>query len=551
MIVNYTSKKIIVIFIQALFLVLSSSFGYAQGINVQGLSEQLRENLGNRIEREHIFQNDTIEDEFMGISALLARFYARRNYYPAWITNYGPSPQVDALIRVIRQANREGLKPDEYNLGAIEDKLREIRRAQEMKTPINSSTLISLDILLTEAFLNYSSHLLDGRINPEKVGASWYPNRYEVDPVLLLQNTLETNTIEQTLSNLIPKDQRYVRMKQALAHYRDIAARGGWNSIPDGLKLKKGDRGTRIDTLRARLITEGYLDPYLSTNEDKFDDALEQAVIKYQASHGLKADGVVGRDTLASINIPVDERVRKIELNMERLRWLPKELGNRHVFINIPNFELDFVENDRTIITMRAVVGKYSDPSPILSSEITYLVLNPSWHVPPSIARSEIIPSLRNDPSYLAKNNIKVYKIVDGNRVEINPDTVDWTQVSGKNPNYKFRQRPGARNVLGRIKFIFPNPFDVYLHDTSSPELFGRSTRTFSHGCLRVQKPIELAEYLLQGDIEWTPEILASAINKRVERTVWLTEPVPIHIAYLTAWVDDYGSIQFRNDIYG
>jgi murein L,D-transpeptidase YcbB/YkuD len=420
-----------------------------------------------------------------------------------------------------------------------------------MKTPINSSTLISLDILLTEAFLNYSSHLLDGRINPEKVGASWYPNRYEVDPVLLLQNTLETNTIEQTLSNLIPKDQRYVRMKQALAHYRDIAARGGWNSIPDGLKLKKGDRGTRIDTLRARLITEGYLDPYLSTNEDKFDDALEQAVIKYQASHGLKADGVVGRDTLASINIPVDERVRKIELNMERLRWLPKELCNRHVFINIPNFELDFVENDRTIITMRAVVGKYSDPSPILSSEITYLVLNPSWHVPPSIARSEIIPSLRNDPSYLAKNNIKVYKIVDGNRVEINPDTVDWTQVSGKNPNYKFRQRPGARNVLGRIKFIFPNPFDVYLHDTSSPELFGRSTRTFSHGCLRVQKPIELAEYLLQGDIEWTPEILASAINKRVERTVWLTEPVPIHIAYLTAWVDDYGSIQFRNDIYG
>jgi murein L,D-transpeptidase YcbB/YkuD len=549
--VKYTSKAFILIFFQATALLWAINFGYTQNLHVQALSEQVREHIQSRIDKELLLPNTAVEDEYTFITSMLSRFYARRNYLLAWFNDDGPLPQVDALVSTIREANREGLRPDEYNLGTIEDKLREVRQAQEMNTMLDPSKLISLDLLLTEVFLTYGSHLLDGRINPEKIEAAWYPNRYEVDLVLLLQTAIESNTIEKTLLSLIPQDQMYTRMQKALARYRKISARGGWNSVPDGLKLKKGDSGARVQALRARLITEGYVDPILSNNINIFDDKLEQAVSKYQYNHGLKADGVVGRDTLASLNIPVDERVRQIELNMERLRWLPRDLGKRHVFINIPNFELDFVENDKTIITMRAVVGKYSNPSPILSSEINHIVINPSWHVPPSIATSEILPLLRKDPSYLAKNNIKVYKIVDGNRREINPETVDWTQVSEKNFNYKFRQRPGSKNVLGRVKFIFPNPFDVYLHDTSSPELFIRTTRTFSHGCLRVEKPIELAEFLLQSDPEWTPDNIVSAINKRGEKTVWLIEPIPIHIAYLTAWVDDDGSIQFRNDIYG
>ncbi len=549
--VKYTSKALILILVQAIAIIWTTNFGYTQGFKVEALSEQAREHLRNRIDKELQLTNNVNEDQFIYISALLTRFYARRNYLPAWINYDGTSPQIDALIKTIRESGRQGLKPDEYNLGAIENKLREFRQAQEKATPVYSSTLISLDLLLTEAFFTYCSHLLDGLVNPERIEAASYPNRYEVDLVFLLKTALESNTVEKTLSSLIPQDQMYIRMQKGLARYQDISARGGWNSVPDGPKLKKGDSGARVQALRRRLIAEGYLDQDLNTYNDLFDKDLEEAVLRYQNQQGFKADGVVGRDTIASLNIPVDERVRQIELNMERLRWLPRDLGRHHVFINIPNFELDFVENDKTVITMRAVVGKYSDPSPILSSEITYLVLNPSWHVPSSIATSEILPLIRKDPSYLARNNIKVYTIVDGNRREINPETVDWTQVSGKNHNYRFRQRPGSQNVLGRVKFIFPNPFDVYLHDTSSPELFGRSTRTFSHGCLRVQKPMELAEYLLQGDPEWTRETILGAINKRGERTVWLTEPIPIHIAYLTAWVDYNGSIQFRNDIYG
>jgi len=544
-------KALILIFVQTIALTWAYELGFAQDLNVQVLSEQVREHLQNRIETEFVLPDTAIEDEYTYTTSMLSRFYGRRNYLPAWISNDGPLTQVDALIKTIREANQEGLMPDEYNLGKIEDKLREIRQRKDTNTPIDPFTLVILDILLTEAFLTYSSHLLDGRVNPEKIEASWYPNRYEVDLVLLLQAALESNTVEESLRSLLPVDQRYIRMRQALRRYRDIAARGGWNSVPDGPKIKKGDSGARIQALRARFITEGYLVPGLSKNSEIFDDQLEQAISKYQDNHGLKVDGIVGRDTLASLNISVEERVRQIELNMERLRWLPKDLGKRYVLINIPNYQLEVVENGKPVMIMRAVVGKPSDPSPVLSSEITYLVLNPSWYVPSSIATSEILKELRTDSTYLAKNDIKVYKVEDGTRREINPATVNWTQVSEKNFNYKFRQRPGSKNVLGRIKFIFPNPFDVYLHDTSSPELFAKFVRSFSHGCMRVEKPIELAEFLMRDDAEWTRENILSAIDKRSEKTVWLPEPIPVNVVYLTAWVDENGSIQFRNDIYG
>ena len=546
-----TSKALIVIFVQTIALIWAYELGFAQDLNVQVLSEQVHKHLQNRIETEFVLPNTAIEDEYTYTTSMLSRFYGRRNYLPAWISNDGPLPQVDALIKTIREANHEGLMPDEYNLGKIEDKLREIRQRKDTNTPIDPSTLVSLDILLTEAFLTYGSHLLDGRVNPEKIEASWYPNRYEVDLVLLLQAALESNTVEESLRILIPEDQRYTRMRQALRRYRDIAARGGWDSVLDGPKIKKGDSGARIQALRARLITEGYLVPGLSKSREIFDDQLEQAISKYQDNHGLKVDGIVGRDTIASLNISVEERVRQMELNMERLRWLPKDLGKRYVLINIPNYQLEVVENGKPVMIMRAVVGKPSDPSPVLSSEITYLVLNPSWYVPSSIATSEILKELRTDPTYLAKNDIKVYKVADGTRQEINPDIVNWTQVSEKNFNYRFRQRPGSKNVLGRVKFIFPNPFDVYLHDTSSPELFAKFVRSFSHGCMRVEKPIELAEFLMRDDAEWTRENILSAIDKRSEKTVWLPEPIPVNVVYLTAWVDENGSIQFRNDIYG
>ena len=546
-----TSKALIVIFVQTIALIWAYELGFAQDLNVQVLSEQVHKHLQNRIETEFVLPNTAIEDEYTYTTSMLSRFYGRRNYLPTWISNDGPLPQVDALIKTIREANHEGLMPDEYNLGKIEDKLREIRQRKDTNTPIDPSTLVSLDILLTEAFLTYGSHLLDGRVNPEKIEASWYPNRYEVDLVLLLQAALESNTVEESLRILIPEDQRYTRMRQALRRYRDIAARGGWDSVLDGPKIKKGDSGARIQALRARLITEGYLVPGLSKSREIFDDQLEQAISKYQDNHGLKVDGIVGRDTIASLNISVEERVRQMELNMERLRWLPKDLGKRYVLINIPNYQLEVVENGKPVMIMRAVVGKPSDPSPVLSSEITYLVLNPSWYVPSSIATSEILKELRTDPTYLAKNDIKVYKVADGTRQEINPDTVNWNQVSEKNFNYRFRQRPGSKNVLGRVKFIFPNPFDVYLHDTSSPELFAKFVRSFSHGCMRVEKPIELAEFLMRDDAEWTRENILSAIDKRSEKTVWLPEPIPVNVVYLTAWVDENGSIQFRNDIYG
>src|SRR5574341_580509 len=261
---NPVLKALILIFVQIIALTWVYELGFAQDLNVQVLSKQVREHLQNRIDKELIQQNTAIDDEYSYTTSMLSRLYGRRNYLPAWISNDRPLPQVPALIKTISEANHEGLMPDEYNLGQIEDKLREIQKGKDTNAPIDPSTLVSLDILLTEAFLTYGSHLLDGRVNPEKIEASWYPSRYEVDLVLLLQAALGSNTGEESLRSLFPVDQRYIKMKQALSRYRDIAARGGWNSVPDGPKIKKGDSGARIQALRARLITVGYLVPGLS-----------------------------------------------------------------------------------------------------------------------------------------------------------------------------------------------------------------------------------------------------------------------------------------------
>jgi murein L,D-transpeptidase YcbB/YkuD len=315
--------------------------------------------------------------------------------------------------------------------------------------------------------------------------------------------------------------------------------------------MRKGDRGERVRVLRTRLIVGGDLGQELNNNGDSFDNALEQAVREFQRRHGLEVDGIVGPATLEALDVSVEERVRQIELNMERWRLLPQDLGQRYVLINIPNFELDVVENGKTVMSMRAVVGRPYRHTPVFSARMTYLVLSPYWNIPPGIAIEDVLPLIRKDPNYLAKHNIKVFQGWGAETKEINPKTVDWTRVSAKNFKYRFRQEPGPQNPLGRVKFMFPNEFNVYIHDTPSQELFTKTERCFSSGCIRIEKPIELAEYVLRGDPEWTREKILAEIEKWVEQVVHLPEPIPVHVLYWTAWVDENGTIQFRKDIYG
>jgi murein L,D-transpeptidase YcbB/YkuD len=249
--------------------------------------------------------------------------------------------------------------------------------------------------------------------------------------------------------------------------------------------------------------------------------------------------------------VPVEERVRQIEVNLERWRWLPEDLGQRYILVNIANFELEVVEKSKPVMIMQVVVGKPYWRTPVFSDRMTYLVLSPYWHIPPSIAVKDKLPLIRKDHTYLATYDIKVFQGWGAETREIDPQTIDWSKVTAKDFNYRLRQEPGPLNALGRVKFMFPNKFNVYLHDTPSRELFGKTVRTFSSGCIRIEKPIELAEYLLGGDAKWTRENILAAIDRRVEQTVRLPEPMPVHLLYWTAWSDEEGSIQFRGDIYG
>ena len=355
----------------------------------------------------------------------------------------------------------------------------------------------------------------------------------------------------KTLTGLRPPRPGYIGLQDALIRYRDLAQNGGWPKIPAGATLRKGDRGERVHLLRNRLRLTGDLDPSAAEDPSLLNDAVETAVRRFQRRHGLKDDGIVGRDTLAALNVPVDERVRQIELNMERWRWIPHDLGDRHILVNIPDYKLRVVDNSVTAMEMRIVVGKEYKATPVFSGSIKSLEVNPYWNIPHGIAVEEILPKIRKDPHYLAKQGIRVFQGWRKNAPEIDPATVDWDQVTDRNFTFKLRQDPGPLNPLGRVKFIFPNKFAVYLHDTSTRGSFQNSTRGFSHGCIRVERPLDLAEYLLRDDRGRTREAISGAFESNVRETIPLRQPVPIHILYWTAWVDDKGgTVHFRNDIY-
>jgi murein L,D-transpeptidase YcbB/YkuD len=507
--------------------------------------------LRSRIEVAGFAPKIAVGEELIHASVMLPLFYERRIYRPTWSDDHGPLPQVEALIKAINEADRDGLRPSDYHLAKIEATLREVRQNQRKKKQLEPRRLVDLDLLCTDAFLIYGSHLLAGRINPETIDPEWHANRRQVDLAGLLQTALDSNQIEKVLRSLLPPHPGYTRLCQALVRYRDTASKGGWPTISPGPKIRRDDRGKRVVAVRNRLIAAGDLSSRLSNEADLFDDVLEEAARRFQKRHGLEVDGVIGPMTLAALNVPVEERVRQIEVNLERWRWLPQDLGQRYILVNIANFELEVVEKSQLVMIMQVVVGKPYRRTPVFSDRMTYLVLSPYWHIPPSIAVKDKLPLIRKDQTYLATHDIKVFQSWGAETREIDPQTIDWSKVTVKDFNYRLRQEPGPLNALGRVKFMFPNKFNVYLHDTPSRELFGEVVRTFSSGCIRIEKPIELAEYLLRSDVKWTRKNILAAIDRRVEQTVRLPEPMPVHLLYWTAWAEEEGSIQFRGDIYG
>jgi L,D-transpeptidase YcbB len=530
----------------ALMLILLMSGPPAGELSAQGTADALAAQIRARIEAA---SNSKVlcRGEVACRSALLPKFYSDRNFTPAWDLDQDPLNASSRMLKVLHGASSQGFRPDDYHLKEIDTLLAEFNAPSENEAE-NIRRLTDLDLLLTDAFLLYVADLSQGKVDPEKIDVHWHIKRTQGNDFgAILENALAAGDIDRALRELMPSDPHYAGLIRALASYRAIAQRGGWPQVPVGKTIKKGDHDARVPIIRERLMIEGDLGTTTSDEAAPFDDVLEAAVMRFQSRHGLEVDGHVGAMTLAAMNVPVEERISQIEASMERWRWLPRDFGDRYIFINVPGYQLEVYDNGQAVMSMAIIVGRYAWSTPIFESEMTYIILNPYWKVPPDIAVSDLIPRIRRDPGYLDREEIKIFGRNGG---MINPRAIPWTAISKGNFPYLFRQEPGPRNALGRIAFMLPNPFDVYLHDTPERQLFERAAREFSHGCIRVEKPLDLAGYLLRDDPEWTRDKILAAVDEGKMQQVILPASMETYVLYFTAWTDRDGTVEFRQDIY-
>jgi L,D-transpeptidase YcbB len=493
----------------------------------------------------------TRDDEGARLWKQTRTFYEKRQFTTAWIENGSPRPQMDALIAAIHAAHRDGLDPELYNAGLLDRRRQDPSSGFLSKKSLEPNEAGAIDACLTYLYMKYTSDLADGVSDLAHADQSWKIKPESFDPLDRLERAMRDNRVAESLAELTPEAPAYRALRKALAQYREYAARGGWSTIAADIKLKPGQVSEHVPAIARRLAASGdysgavMLDsqpaPGLSA---AYTPDLQEAVKRFQRRHGLADDAVVGTAVAAEMNVPLDARIRQIELNLERWRWLPRELGDRYILVNIPEMRLEVWEHGNVPLTMRVIVGKQQTPTPIFTEEMTHLVFSPYWNVPPDIANNETRPSVMKDSGFLARMNMEV---VDTAGNPVDPGSIDLSSPG----DYRFRQRPGTSNSLGLVKFMFPNRFNVYLHDTPADGLFARASRAFSHGCVRLEEPTKLAEYVLRDRPDWTQERIGEAMHGGEERTVKLNEPIPVYIGYWTARVSADGLVQFRKDLYG
>lgn len=501
----------------------------------------VQEELRNLIEGQ---RDLTLQGRTIRISQRFVDFYRSRDFRPLWIDGGKPSPHGETLVGLIKGAYLDGLRPQEYQ----PDKIR-ILIEDLMNRKGKASEFAELEILLTNAFLSLGLHSRYGRVNLENYSPLEYAEDDEWNVLAELPQALARGTLKETVQSFQPGHPGYGALRLQFIRHLAIADAGGWVRVPGGSSMRKGDSGKRVVLLKKRLAASDDLAKEPDGFTDRFDDALVEALKRFQKRHGLTPDGIVGPATLRAINVSLDVRIRQMELNLERWRWLWRHLGRRYIIVNVPDFSLTAVEQWRPVITMRAVVGKRNWDTPLLSAKATYLVLNPSWHVPKTILAEEILPALREDPGYLERHQMVVLSGRGNQARQIDPSSINWQEVDYETFPYRIVQKPGPENPLGRIKFMLPNKYEVYLHDTSSRDLFEREMLAFSHGCIRIEKPFELAQFLL-GE-SWSKEMLQGKASKGTDVVVPIPKVIDVHIVYLTSWVDEEGVLQFRDDIYG
>jgi len=518
--------------------------------NGSNFTDNVSERLRSRLASLTVKNKKEIKTHLICNPALLLNFYLHREVEPVWVTEDGLNTQAEVLIETIRKADLEGFDSKTYHRDDIFTLLTDIEhsRTMDMSDP---AKFAEFELLLTDALFSYGFNLSEGIVEPYSNNFDWHIKKPKKDLSKILQAVLNDDRLEELVDTLQPRHSGYLRLKSALLKYQNIKKSGSWQKVSAGSKMLKGDAGKRIVALRLRLIASRDLEGPINGSQEYFDEALENGVKRFQARQGLKVDGIVGSNTLAALNVSLEDRIQQIKLNMERWRWLPQDLGERYILVNTANFLLHVIENEQTVKTIRVIVGKKKRPTPILSRKITYLELNPYWNIPHKIALNDILPCIKKDPDYLTDKGIRIFENWTEDAKELNPESIDWDGIEKDNFIYKLRQDPKSSNALGRVKFMFPNEFSIYLHDTPARELFNKTKRAFSSGCIRVEKPVELAAYLLSDSPKWNLPVLIAAVNSKKTKAISLPDPINILILYWTAWVDKDGTTHFREDIYG
>ena len=501
----------------------------------------LREQIRERVEQiRSADEGLQIEGSSVASEIVLPALYEQRGFTRAW-TNEN---SVGQLLNALRTIDQDGLDSADYHLDQLEVLHRRLNASE---TP-DPALQADFDLLLTDSLVRLGYHLLIGKVDPVALDNNWNLDRTlgGLDPVLQTASAIEDGAVDDLIESLRPQHAFYHHLKRALARYRRLAAKGGWQPVPPGAALKPGVRDVRVKALRRRLGVTGDMraeDPV----SDVFDATLEAGVKRFQQRHGLDADGVVGKATLVALNVPVEARIDQIRANLERARWVLHELPDEYVLVDIAGFGVRYFRDASLIWETRAQVGKPFRKTPVFKSRITYLVMNPTWTVPPTILRKDILPKVRADRGYLEKKNLRV---IDRDGKVIDAGALDWSKYPGAAFPYMLRQDPGPTNALGRIKFMFPNAHAVYLHDTPSRSLFDRSERAFSSGCIRVEHPYEFAALLLDDDVKWNQQNILKAIDSKKTMSVSLPRPVTVLLLYWTVNIDDKGEPVFKTDIY-
>jgi L,D-transpeptidase YcbB len=474
----------------------------------------------NRLESFITLHNypDTLADQFRS-------FYNARNYQYAWFSGEGPSEQANHFLNL--QNDFIGYSRDSslYNAGL--QRIIDTLNGPDSTYRLPDSTRLNTELLLTQQFFRYAQKAYLGDQRLSTTDLKWFIPRKKLNMVSLLDSLLTPGAGNETYE---PVNRQYKLLKAALIKYSAIEKEGGWHPVTTTQKkFTKGVTDSAIIEIKKRLRVTGDL-----TDDDSsavFNDSLETAVKRMQRRYGMKEDGVIGGATLREMNQSIEHRIKQMLINLERLRWVPAEVNTDYLLVNIPQFKLHVYKQGQLSFSMNVVVGSLQHNTVVFNGDLKYIVFSPYWNVPASIVKKEIMPGIQRNSNYIASHNMEI------------------TGYSGTMPIV--RQKPGPNNSLGKVKFLFPNSYNIYLHDTPAKSLFGETSRAFSHGCIRLGEPRKLAEFLLRNDTTWTRDRIQKFMDAGKEKYITLPKSVPVFIGYFTAWVDSNGLLNFRDDVYG